>query len=178
MQNIKLPVEIDPVRAAAKKLDYQGIVEKKDLKRLGEMVTSVCSDVQAQVSFYKDLSGINVISGSAETSVILPCQRCGDDFELALKTQFRYSPDGKLLEQLDLADDFDCVDLNSFGEINLYDIIEDELILSLPLIARHPIEDCPAAEMIESMSGDGQGDDGTYSPFAILGDLMKDGNKK
>ncbi len=177
MQNVKLPVTIDPIRASSKKLDYHGIVDTKDLKRIQELVSSVSDDVVADVSFYKDLSGINVIAGTAKVKVKLPCQRCGEDFELDLCCEFKYSPDEKLIKELDLADDFDCVELNSFGEINLYDIIEDELILSLPLIAKHSEKECPATEMLESKSGDGQDEEGTYNPFAILGDLIKDRNK-
>lgn len=177
MQNIKIPVTIDPIRAAAKKLDYEGIIDKNDLRRFPAAVVSVCDNVNVSLTFYKDLSGINIIEGKAQVKVVMQCQRCSEDFELDIDTEFKYSPDKKHLEELDLIDEFDTVDLNSFGEIDLYDIIEDELILSLPLIAKHSEEDCPATDMIESLSGNEQDEEGRHSPFAILGDLIKDRNK-
>ena len=48
MQSVKIPLTIDPYRAAAKKLDYEGCIAASDLARLAEMVLSVAGTVMAQ----------------------------------------------------------------------------------------------------------------------------------
>ncbi len=176
MQNVKIPVTIDPIRAAAKKLDYEGIISRADFTRFADMVDSIENDIEVRVSFYEDLSGLHVFEGTARTSVVMTCQRCLERMNISLEAKFRYSPDEKLLRQLELEDEFDCAELNSFGEVHLYDIIEDELILSLPLIAKHPEEECPAAGRIGTVGGDDMEQEGGNFPFRALGDLIKSKN--
>ncbi len=176
MQNVKIPVTIDPIRAAAKKLDYEGIICKSDFSRLADMVDGIENDIEVRVSFYKDLSGLHVFEGTARTSVVMTCQRCLESMTLSLDAKFKYSSDETLLKQLELEDEFDCAELNSFGEVHLYDIIEDELILSLPLVAKHPEEVCPAAGRIGTAGGDDIEQDEGNNPFRALGDLIKSKN--
>lgn len=173
MQSVKIPLTIDPYRAAAKKLDYEGCIAASDLARLAEMVLSVAGDARVDLSFYEDLSGIVVLEGTVVCPVIMECQRCGGRLSMDLSAQFRYTPDAKKLEELELQDQFDCVDLNSLGEVDLYAIIEDELILSLPLIARHSDEECPASDLIESLNDNEDTTESKHNPFAELGELIK-----
>lgn len=176
MQSVKIPLTIDPYRAAAKKLDYEGCIAASDLARLAEMVLSVAGDAWVDLSFYEDLSGIVVLEGTVVCPVIMECQRCGGRMSMDLSAQFRYTPDAKKLEELELQDQFDCVDLNSLGEVDLYAIIEDELILSLPLIARHSDEECPASDLIESLNDNEDTTESKHNPFAELGELIKQKN--
>lgn len=175
MQSAKIPVSVDPVKAAAKKLDYEGIADKNDLTRLAGMVDAILEDARVRISFFKNESGLNVFEGSVSLKVSMICQRCLERMEIPLEAEFRYTPDVKLVRQLGLENDFDDAELNSFGEVLLYDIIEDELILSLPLIAKHPLEECPARELLESLSSN-ETEQERYSPFQALGDLIKSKN--
>jgi uncharacterized protein len=44
MQKVKIPHKVDPVRAAAKKLDYDGYIPRDKLERLAGVVETVLSD--------------------------------------------------------------------------------------------------------------------------------------
>ncbi len=173
MQSVKIPVTIDPAHAVAKKLDYQGMILKKDLSRLAGRVEEIAEDIQVSLSFYKDMSGLNIIEGNAKTSVVMICQRCLESMTVPLETSFKYTADIRLLKELELEDDIDYVELNSFGEVHLYDIIEDELILSLPIIAKHPEQECPASSLLADFSDDDQEQEGRYNPFLALGGLLE-----
>lgn len=177
MQSIKIPVSIDPYRAAAKKLDCKGIIAKGDLNRLSSMVTDIVDDARVEITFEEDLAGICVMKGTCWVSVVMDCQRCGEPFSFELVSDFKYSPDQKKLEELGLVDDFDTACLNDFGEMNLYDIIEDELILSLPLVPNHSEFECPATDLLKSLNGEELQESKTSKPFAILGELLKGKNK-
>ncbi len=74
MQKVKLPLKVDPVRAAQKKLDYDGIITIGNLKRLAESTDGVISDANVTLSFDLDQRRIPFMRGSAEVEVMLTCQ--------------------------------------------------------------------------------------------------------
>lgn len=76
MQTVKIPVSIDPIRAAASKLSYEGIVPGVQLKRLNELCAGDCSDVAVSLECGVDIQGIVYLKGKAVTELTLICQRC------------------------------------------------------------------------------------------------------
>ncbi len=170
MQKVKIPQKVDPVRAAAKKLDYEGYIPKEKLERLAGVVEAVLSDAEVKISFGVDLQGLTVIEGNVGTAVKCVCQRCGDSLELNIASDFRYTIDEKKAKALKLEDDYDFAEVDEFGELDLYQILEDELLLSLPLVPRHPDGVC------EIPNGGVFGEipeQENSNPFAVLSKLKK-----
>ena len=54
MQKVKLPLTVDPVKDAQRRLDYQGYYAANQLSRLAESVGKVLSDAQVTLSFFID----------------------------------------------------------------------------------------------------------------------------
>ena len=54
MQKVKLPLTVDPVKDAQRRLDYVGYYAANQLERLTESVVNVLSDAQVTLSFYID----------------------------------------------------------------------------------------------------------------------------
>lgn len=80
----------------------------------------------------------------ADAAVRLTCQRCLQPVEAALAVQrsFRFVADEAEAERLDeAADDEDVLALPPRGRLDLLPLLEDELILALPLVPMH--EACP-----------------------------------
>ncbi|UJF19913.1 23S rRNA accumulation protein YceD [Vibrio sp. SS-MA-C1-2] len=146
MQKVKLPLTIDPIKAAQKRLDYNGIVKSSLFKRLNESVQSVNSDVSVTLSFDVDEQKLTVMRGKAEAEVTLTCQRCTKGFTHNYKIEFIYSPLFKPEQIEDLPEAYEPTDLDENGEINLLEIIEDELLLALPQVAMHKLSDCSVNE--------------------------------
>jgi len=99
-----------------------------------------------------------------EADVVLCCQRCLSDVVCPVESQIRLLlvREGDELPDEDLAeDDFDPVHANR--NLDVLALVEDELLLSLPLSPMH--EDC-------SMSA-GKQQDNLVSPFAMLGKLKR-----
>ena len=69
MQKVKLPLTLDPVRTAQKRLDYQGIYTPDQVERVAESVVSVDSDVECSMSFAIDNQRLAVITGDAKVTV-------------------------------------------------------------------------------------------------------------
>ena len=106
----------------------------------------------------------------AKTHVPQVCQRCLADVDLALEVDrsYRFVADEATAEALDDESEEDVLALSR--EFNLMELIEDELLMALPLVPRHEV--CPVQPKMtvsdddfESASGD------KPNPFAVLGSL-------
>ena len=172
MQKVKLPIKIDPVRCAVKRLDYVGVVERAQLVRLAESVIDIQDDVEAELSFGTDAQGLTVMQGNAHTLVKLECQRCGEAFEHRCDVEFIYTPLSAKVEEEELPEAYEPIELDENGEIDLHQILEDELILSLPQVAMHPMDVCPRGNM-EMTWGDIEPADERPNPFAVLEELKR-----
>lgn len=105
---------------------------------------------------------------AAQTEVWLTCQRCLQPFEQALSvdTRVRFVRDEAQAETLDAELEDDVLALPRW--LDMRALIEDELLLALPLVPRH--EHCPqplplgAGDEAEVESGP----NGRPNPFAVL----------
>ncbi len=142
MQKVKIPRVVDPVKAAQKRLDYDGIIQISLFKRLMESVESVKRNAEVSLSFEIDEQRLVVISGKANVEVGLECQRCNEVFTHQCDVQFTYTPVRSGKDELDAPQEYDLVDLNEYGEIDFIQLVEDEFILGLPQVAMHDEADC------------------------------------
>ena len=170
MQKVKLPIKIDPVRCAVKRLDYVGVVERAQLVRLADSVIDIQDDVEAELSFGTDAQGLTVMQGNAHTLVKLECQRCGEAFEHRCDVEFIYTPLSAKVEEEELPEAYEPIELDENGEIDLYELLEDELILSLPFAPMHAEHECKRGGM-QMTWGPIEPADERPNPFAVLNGL-------
>ncbi|EMB50960.1 23S rRNA accumulation protein YceD [Vibrio mimicus] len=142
MQKVKIPRTVDPAKAAQKRLDFDGIIQVNLFKRLEESVAGVKRDAEVSLSFEIDEQQLVVISGKANIGVDLECQRCNEVFAHECEVEFTYTPYLGRKSEEDAPDEYDLVDLNEFGEVDLVQLVEDEFILNLPQVAMHDEADC------------------------------------
>ncbi|MCX9510950.1 23S rRNA accumulation protein YceD [Vibrio cholerae] len=142
MQKVKIPRTVDPAKAAQKRLDFDGIIQVNLFKRLEESVAGVKRDAEVSLSFEIDEQQLVVISGKANIEVDLECQRCNEVFAHECEVEFTYTPYLGCKSEEDAPDEYDLVDLNEFGEVDLVQLVEDEFILNLPQVAMHDEADC------------------------------------
>ncbi|MCE2570325.1 23S rRNA accumulation protein YceD [Motilimonas eburnea] len=171
MQRLKIQISVDPVRAAQKRLDVQGIVPAANLGRLAESTKGICKDIETNLSFDFDLQKLPIIKGTAEVDVMLECQRCSDAFQYTCKAEFIYTPVRFGAEDTDLPSAYDVIERDEEGEINLHQLVEDELIINLPLIAMHEVEDCGIKEFDTSFGEIVEEE--RVNPFAVLESLKR-----
>lgn len=175
MQKVKLPVEVDPFRAAKRRLDYEGILFKEQMPRLAESTLAINIDADVWIRFAIDPQGLVVMTGKAVTEVTLECQRCGGDLVLPISVEFQYSPVDENNQADVLPEAYEALELNENNEFHLHRLIEDELLLALPLIAKHSIESCEIHEEVQTFGEiEVQDDNEQPNPFAILHSLKKD----
>lgn len=111
---------------------------------------------------------------SVQAQVSQSCQRCLQPVELPLHIDrwFRFVRDEELAASLDAESDDDVLSLG--GRLDLLELVEDELLLELPLVPRH--EECPQPLPMGTSSADAEDEapsDERPHPFAALAALKK-----
>lgn len=174
MQKLKIPIVIDPVRTAQKRSSFEGIVPLVNLTRLTESLLDSDGDVDVTVHCGTDEQGLTYLQGDARCHVQVRCERCGDAMALELDTSFAYTPirSGSDSAQDDIPERYDVVEKNEHGEVNLRQLVEDELILALPLFPTHEVGQCDSTK-VQMSWGEIEPEPEKPNPFAILQELKK-----
>ena len=188
-RNQLLPqVEISSEPSALKKVDFcapqtyrgSGFLTIDQLPRLAKEASVLVKGDGFEwdiVSHFEDSPAgtpIQSFNLGLKGRIHLICQRCLQDCAVELAEQRRYV----LLATEDQADDYpiedeECEALVASHHFNLLETIEDEVLLSLPLIPKHPEGFC---EPLASSFGDepeGEVADKPENPFNILKNMKK-----
>ena len=175
MQKVKLPKQVDPVKSATKRSDYRGVVLTSEMPRLLGSVADIAKEVDVEIEFSKDEQGLTYFRGHMACLTSLRCERCNEVFDHPMDVNFSFSPVQSAEEESkdELPDVYEPVEVDDHGEINLFQTLEDELILSLPIVALHAEKDCKQKR--DKMSfGKIEPIDERPNPFAVLKELKRD----
>ena len=143
------------------------------MARLADMLHGAGSRASIDLRFGFDDTGIANVRGSIEAELDLLCQRCLEPMSIEVKREVALA----IVE----SDDEAARVVSSYepllvGEepVALANVVEDELILSLPGFPRHPPGECampPGADVVEDT--DSEADE---NPFSVLQNLKGDEN--
>jgi uncharacterized protein len=109
----------------------------------------------------------------AQTTLPLICQRCMAPVETPIASDrwFRFAPDEASAAVLDEESEEDVLVLS--GAFDLHELVEDELLMSLPLVPRH--ETCPVeVRLAVADPGFEAAEEEKTNPFAKLASLRLD----
>ncbi|KNZ31796.1 MAG: hypothetical protein AD742_15000 [Methylibium sp. NZG] len=108
----------------------------------------------------------------AEARLQLECQRClqAVESELSIHRWFLFVPGEDAAAQMDSESEDDVLALTR--ALDLRDLVEDELLLALPLVPRHDV--CPTA--LSLLNDAPQASAGPVHPFAVLATLKRGGS--
>lgn len=143
-----LPAQVRFADNAVRPLEFDGLVPVSRLPRLCEMMLTkavgALPPVTAQLRTGRAEDGGAQLRGRLRGCLNLRCERCLQpmdwpfDFELTLRLVHSEADERRLLdhcEPLLLEDDW----------LPLHQLIEDEILLALPMAPAHPPGDCPPA---------------------------------
>lgn len=172
MANVKLPKKLDPIKNAQKQSIYDGLYLAHEMKRFSSSVVEVSTNIPVKVEFAKDAQGLTYFKGHISADVQLVCQRCNQPFEYSVYTEFSFAPvQGNDDEEL-IPDVYDPVQVDDHGEIDLFQVLEDELILALPIVALHSQDDC-TVKAEDLQFGEIEPEPERENPFAVLKELKR-----
>ncbi|NCF35715.1 MAG: hypothetical protein GWP56_04895 [Gammaproteobacteria bacterium] len=106
-----------------------------------------------------------MIAGRLQTSLELECQRCLQPLETPMKLDFRLMIDAS--DELLRDSSVDTL-YSEDGFIDVFEVVEDELILAIPLVALHENSDCNEHWPDSSAQSEAAVKD---NPFAVLQQL-------
>ncbi len=162
-----LPELIDPIKLADKNARIKGEIPLSRLVRLKPLLYAEQGNVSFEMEFGIDVEGKHYVQGIVQSILILECQRCLESMHYEINNTFKLAMVHSDNDSIDLPDQYDPLLVETEGLIKTIDIIEDELILSLPPISLHQ-DDCGykiSASPIKESS--------KPNPFNILSELQK-----
>ncbi|NJD00197.1 23S rRNA accumulation protein YceD [Candidatus Erwinia dacicola] len=172
MQKVKLPLTLDAVRTAQKRLDYQGVYTPEQVERIADSVVSLDSDVECAMSFAIDEQRLAVLKGTADVSVTLCCQRCNQTFSHHVHVSYCFSLIVTDEQAEALPEAYEPINVNEFVKTELLELVEDEIILALPVVPVHDSEHCEVSEA-DMVFGKLPAEAEKPNPFAVLASLKR-----
>jgi len=155
---------IDGLEFAREGRRLAGQVAVTALSRLAEVLVGDAGALDCEIAGERDRDGKAWLTMALSGSLNLRCQRClaALVFPVDISSRFLLIPQGQPWPDEDLAEDgFDAIAAEK--EMALLPLIEDEVLLALPIAPRH--ESCePPAPVIE---------ENEPSPFAALARLRR-----
>lgn len=132
-----------PRLVAARKFAQQGVVlegqiAESDLKRLGQAVHSIDAPVEAKLHFETDSSGHRTLAGNLLARIHVACERCMQGMALTVEPEMHVAIVSSDEAARQLPKDLEpwLIDADDI-DADLYEVIEDELLLALPMVVYH-----------------------------------------
>lgn len=172
-----LPTTLDVRKAAVRGLGVTGILRPLDLQRFRPLLADDAGEIRAELKFCRDEENRYLVQVSVEADVAVSCQRCLEPMSLHLASDNTLAvvltdeQAGQLPRHLDPL-------LLEEQSGNLWDVVEDELILAMPPFSYHDTEVCKKriADFSDPLPEEGDAED-KPNPFNVLAQL-KPGNKQ
>ena len=162
-----LPRLIDPRKFAQQGLNLSGVIALSGLSRLAELSLDDSAVVDVALDFGVDEQRHKLITGSASCNLTLTCQRCLEPVVVPLSAKLNLAVvwDEERASQLPRA--LEPVILGE-GQADIYTIVEDELLLNLPLASYHSEECIEQTSFGEEAPEEAEV---TKNPFQVLEQL-------
>lgn len=145
----------------------EGTVPLSELPRLADLLADNAGGVRVRLRFGRDPQGIATVETRLEADLLLRCQACLEPYRQSLAASTTLALVSSEGEAERLPATYDALELGEEPFV-LRTLVEDELILALPIIPRHPRGECPGEGWVEqnrAASNDGEAEE---NPFAVL----------
>lgn len=146
---------------------FSGSIQLAGLDRLGSLVMSSEGAIKLSFEFLTSNYQHPSIKGHIDTELLVECQRCLAPMVYPVNVDFELLIDASD-EQVQTCQ-VDTVYTDE-GYLNVFEVVEDELILALPLISMHEDETCNKEWQPDSISDEVVE---KINPFAVLSSLKE-----
>jgi uncharacterized protein len=166
MSHPRLPVHFDPWRLAENSILLEGELAVASMERLLPSLAAPDGMAQVKLRGERRIDGKSLLHIEVRCELVLQCQRCLQPMvwlcESSVSTRLVsshrvYEVDEEAGETLEVGDE----------PLHLLTLVEDELILALPLVPKHEALACPKW-VYTHLESEQKVREGTISPFAVL----------
>ena len=164
----RLPEEIDPYRLARLGETLRGGLAIARMRRLADMLYTRDGEVEIELSFEQIESGEAFVRGAIVGTLELVCQRCLESMPFDCDIKVNLALVGSKWDERTVTPGCDPL-VVSRGSLLLSELVEDELLLALPLVANHDSGACVVEQRYRADAD--QRAVTAVNPFQILGQI-------
>ena len=162
-----LPERVDASRMVQARRSFQGKLPLASFQRLRGSLAGFEGEADYDLEFGKDELGVAYLAVRVDADLPLTCQRTLEVYRQPVHVDQRLGLIGEESEEAALPPGYEALMVPG-GEVNLADVIEDELILALPVVPLKP--GVPLEWQDDESAGD---EEERPNPFAALAGLKK-----
>lgn len=162
----RLPLIIDPLAQVAKRRAYKGSLAISEFSRLQDSLLDSEGYAKVELAFRKD-GKISAVLGCVSAVLTLQCQICMESMSWPVESDITLGVVASIEEAERLPEPYEPLLIEN-RELCFSDIIEDELLLALPAIPKHP--GCLLETDTQRKT------ENSERPFAALAELIKTGD--
>lgn len=167
------PVRVDPLKSVEQEAEFSASIAVSKLERLQNFLQDDSGESQVEIQFGHDEQGLPLLRGQCQAQVRMTCQRCMNPVDVDLSTNFELGIVFSDEQAKHLPKKYEPV-LSEGDSLELLPVIEDELILSLPMYAYHT--QCDDNELVakaEEVKPVPVETEAPNNPFSVLEQLKK-----
>lgn len=160
---------IDPYKAAKSGVLMSLQIAPTDLSRLSEVVKNL-EEAKAELKFFWDEQKRLRVTGQILAQMNILCERCLEPMPLSLNVDINAAVVWNEDQATQLSSELEPW-IGVEERINAHELLEDELLLALPIMPAHEQQDC---EGLSSFTTEPEEEPGErQKPFADLASLIK-----
>jgi uncharacterized protein len=171
--SVTLPESLDAWRMVSARRSFEGTLPIAAMTRLCEELASTDGIIRFWLDFGRDSLETDYVDVRAEGSLPLTCQRTLEPFLLPVAVNTRLGLIKRERDEAALPPGYEPLLVAEDGRLKPVEMIEDELLLSLPLVPVNPDSRLP-----DQLTGRDEGAASAIAerprnPFAVLRELKK-----
>jgi uncharacterized protein len=136
-----LPKHVDLTRFAENGADISGFLPLANMQRLADSLIEHEGEVKVNVHYGVDRNKIKFLKGALIAPLKLQCQRCLGSFVFEINGSFAYGIVTTDDEAKTLPEHYDPLVVKD-DNLNVSDMVEEEIIVNLPIVPMHDPADC------------------------------------
>ncbi|MCY4330203.1 MAG: YceD family protein [Endozoicomonadaceae bacterium] len=176
MSKLLLPRFVSPRKLAQQGACIEGVVPVSSMQHMEDLVVDQTEEINVNLKFMID-GGYVTVTGKLFGTVLMECQRCMDTTSVDISANISLACLHADQQVKSLPPQFEPLMVTD-EKVDLYALAEEELLLSLPIVAYHNNDKCNANEYskpvmvtIDDLRKDKNANEQTQekeNPFSVL----------
>lgn len=174
MLNGPIPPHVDPRKLADRGATLECETPLANLPRFCDPLADNAGAVRAKFVFERDERHAVILRTELDAEVRMVCQRCLELVALPIHSECSYAVVREGANTQSVPKGYDVLEVGE-APLELLELVEEELLLALPIVPAHDPKDCQQPAGLDEP--DSSEDEVTRSnPFSVLAQLKRDPN--
>jgi uncharacterized protein len=136
--SVTLPPQLDVWRMVMNQRRFEGSVALAQMSRLASVLADTDGECRYVLEFYRDPLKIDVMHMQLSVSLPLVCQRSLERYLHKVEIDQAFGLISEESQEASMREGMEAVLIEGNGEVSPFQLIEDELLLAVPLVPINP----------------------------------------